>query len=353
MTRVLLVHGGSIAHYRVAIYNYLAEYLKRHGFELIVTSDRIESDNPHPVKFEFVEMPLGTRRILRLVREKKIAALILFAGVRHGFLFPTCVAAKYLLGRKLIYWGHGCDLFQIGSLKNRVYAVEQAMCDAVLLYAEHLKQYLPRRFYPKTFIANSTLCLDYPGLPPEKRADVLAQYDIRTKKNIICVGRLQRRKRLDHLVDAHARMRRPDIGLILVGPDTDGILKELHGENVRQLGPLFGAPLFDLLSASDVYCLPGAVGLSIVDAFHCGLPFITEAGGESPEIMYLKNGENGFVVPRDDVNELRAKLLLLLDDDALRRRFSAAAKREIAENGSIDKMCAGFRDSLRFALGLS
>ena len=42
------------------------------------------------------------------------------------------------------------------------------------------------------------------------------------------------------------------------------------------------------------------------------------------------------------------KLLLLLDDDAVRREFSKAAKKEIAENGHIDKLCAGFRDALLY-----
>ena len=45
------------------------------------------------------------------------------------------------------------------------------------------------------------------------------------------------------------------------------------------------------------------------------------------------------------------KLLLLLDNDALRRQFSDAAKKEIAENGSIEKLCAGFRDALCYATG--
>ena len=93
----------------------------------------------------------------------------------------------------------------------------------------------------------------------------------------------------------------------------------------------------------------GAVGLSIIDAFHCGLPFVTEGGDESAEIMYLKDGVNGFIVPKGNIRSLSNKLLLLLDDHELRRRFSEAAKQEITENGSIDKLCAGFREALCYA----
>ena len=45
------------------------------------------------------------------------------------------------------------------------------------------------------------------------------------------------------------------------------------------------------------------------------------------------------------------KILLLIDDNELWQRFADAAKREIAENGNIEKMCAGFRDALFYATG--
>src|SRR5438552_10504279 len=128
-------------------------------------------------------------------------------------------------------------------------------------------------------------------------------------------------------------MNLSDVVLIIVGPDPDGILKHVARKNVYRIGSLYGDAKFDLLSASDVFCLPGAVGLSIVDAFHCGLPLVTEEGDESPEMMYLKDGVNGFVVPRGDVPQLAAKLKSLLDDEAMRERFSREARNEISTNG--------------------
>jgi glycosyltransferase involved in cell wall biosynthesis len=98
-----------------------------------------------------------------------------------------------------------------------------------------------------------------------------------------------------------------------------------------------------------VYCLPGAIGLSIVDAFYCGLPVVTENVVHGPEIMYLKDGVNGFITPVGDIPQLTAMLKMLLTDDVLRRRFSLAAKSEIMTNGHIDRMCEGFRDALNFA----
>jgi glycosyltransferase involved in cell wall biosynthesis len=347
MPRVLLIHGARVPHYRVPIYSYLSAYLARKGFELTVASDGIQRDNPHPIDFRFIEMPLSASSLGRLIYKENFDVIILFVDMRHLYLFPTYLITKGILRRKMIWWGQGRDLMdQNAVVKNLAYRSEQAICDAIILYADHLKKYVPTRFHQKIFVANNTLYWTYRGVSLEARRAVLESYNITTTKNIICVGRLQRRKRLDHLVAAVQAMRRPDIGLILVGPDTDRILDGFQGDNIYKLGPLYGDRVYDLLSACDVYCLPGAVGLSIVDAFHCGLPFVTEEGDESAEIMYLRDGVNGFIVPRGDVDELRRKLLLLLDDADLRRRFSAAAHQEVETTGHIDRLCEGFARAL-------
>jgi glycosyltransferase involved in cell wall biosynthesis len=350
MTRVLLLHGGTIPHYRIAIYGYLSGYLRKYDFDLTVLSSGIQSDNPHAVDFCYLEMPLSALNIAKIIYRRKIDVIIMFVDMRHLYLFPTYLIAKGLLRRKMVWWGQGRDLADRDAvIKNIAYAIEHALSDSIILYAEHLKKYLSPRFYKKTFVANNTLVLSYPGLPDEARGSVLTEHGIPTKKNIICVGRLQKRKRLEHLVSVHAAMNRPDIGLIFVGPDVDGVLADVHGENIYTLGPIYGAEKFDLLSAADVYCLPGAVGLSIVDAFHCGLPIVTEEGDESAEMMYLKHGRNGFIVPRGDIPAMTQSLLLLLDNDSLRRQFSDEARKEIEENGSIERLCSGFRDALQYA----
>jgi glycosyltransferase involved in cell wall biosynthesis len=350
MTRVLLLHSGQVPHYRVPVYNYLSSYLRERSFELTVTSERIQPGNPTPVEFEFVPMHLSSSSIARLVWRGKFDVVILFVDLRHLYLFPVYLIVKGILRRKMVWWGQGRDLAHPKArVKNAAYATEHALCDAIILYAEHLKKYIAPRFHDKAFVANNTLALTYPGLPPGSKDKILSSYNIPTRKNIICMGRFQRRKRVDQLVAAVQLMNRPDIGLVLVGPDTEHILDNVRGRNIYKLGPIYNEQRFDLLSAADVYCLPGAVGLSIVDAFYCGLPLVTEEGDESAEISYLKHGENGFVVPRGDANELARRLLLLLDDNELRARFSEAARREVEVNASIEQLCKGFLRALRHA----
>jgi len=353
MTRVVLIHAGKIPHYRVPIYCYLSSYLRRYGFDLTVVSDGIEAGNPHAVDFQYTEMPLSVFSIALFIYRRQIEVIIDYMELRHSYLFPTYLIVKGIMRRKIVYWGQGCDLADTDAvIKNLAYRFELGMCDAIILYAEHLKKYVSSQFHKKLFVANNTLYLSYRGLPTGvKKEDILQKYGITTRKNIICVGRIQKRKRLERLLKAFVYMNRPDIGLILVGPDPDRILDEFVGRNIFKLGSLYGDEKFDILSSADIYCLPGAVGLSIIDAFHCGLPFVTEEGDESAEIMYLKDEVNGFITPRDKMPEMAQKLLLLIDNNELRRRFSEAAKREIADNGNIDNLCAGFRDALTYATG--
>ena len=348
--RVLLLHGGEVPHYRVPVYNHLSRYLRERLFDLTVASERIQPGNTTEIEFEFVPTPLSTSSIVRLVWQRKIDVVIMFVDMRHLYVFPVYLVVKGLLRRRMVWWGQGRDLARPNAvLKNIAYGTEHAICDSIILYAEHLKKYIAPRYRGKVFVANNTLAFTYRGLPPENKDAVLRSFNVTTRKNIICMGRFQKRKRIEQLVEAVRLMNRSDIGLILVGPDTEGVLGNIDGPNVYKLGPIYSGQRFDLLSASDVYCLPGAVGLSIVDAFHCGLPFVTEEGDESAEIAYLKHGENGFVVPRGNVRELAQSLLLLLDDDNLRARFSDAARKEAAVNASIEQLCEGFEGALRYA----
>jgi glycosyltransferase involved in cell wall biosynthesis len=351
MIKVLLLHGAEIPHYRVPVYNHLGCYLRERSFDLTVMSEGIQSGNTTPVTFNYVQMHLSARSVAHVVYRGGFDALIMFVDLRHRYLFPVYLITKGILRRSIIWWGQGRDLANPHArLKNAAYATEHALCDAIVLYAEHLRKYIARRFQHKVFIANNTLALSYSGFAHGDKDQILRSYNISTRKNIICMGRFQKRKRIEQLIAAVELMDRADIGLILVGPDSEHVLEHVSGPNIYKLGPIYGDRRFDLLSAADVYCLPGAVGLSIVDAFHCGLPLVTEDGDESAEIAHLKHGENGFIVPRGDVAELARRLSCLLDDTELRARFADAAQHEILVNASIEQLCRGFVDALRYAV---
>ena len=148
------------------MYNHLSRYLRDRSFELTVTSEQIQPGNRTPVEFKFVPMPLSVASIARLVWRGDFEVVIMFVDMRHLYLFPVYLAVKGILRRKMVWWGQGRDLAKPDALfKNIAYGTEHALCDAIILYAEHLKKYVPPRFHDKIFIANNTLALTYCGLP--------------------------------------------------------------------------------------------------------------------------------------------------------------------------------------------
>jgi glycosyltransferase involved in cell wall biosynthesis len=348
MDKVLLINQGSIPHYRVPVYNHLSEYLEKHKFLLTIVSECLQQGNPHTVQFPHKEMYLCFTNIKRLFIHTKPDAVIFWVDPLL-YMFPVLLLAK-MLKIKVIHWGHRRPMRPNAWIKNLVYNLEHWLDDAVILYAESLRPYLWHRFQSKTFIANNTLNLTQYTPFCGINDNVKSTYGIRTSKNIICMGRIQRRKRVDDLVQAFRMLDMKEVGLILAGPDNEGILKDIEGGNIFKLGPVYGAEALALLSVSDVYCIPGAIGLSIVDAFYCGLPVVTENVIHGPEIMYLKDGINGFMIPKGDIMQLAAKLKMLLTDDALRERFSQAARNEIITSGHIDRMSEGFKSALQYVL---
>ena len=99
---------------------------------------------------------------------------------------------------------------------------------------------------------------------------------------------------------------------------------------------------------ADVFSIPGHIGLGINQAFYWGLPAVTEEGLQPPEIHYLIDGRNGFIVPSGDLDALRSRILLLLGDDEKRKQFSENARRDILNNASIEKMYQGFARCVDF-----
>lgn len=113
-------------------------------------------------------------------------------------------------------------------------------------------------------------------------------------------------------------------------------LGEIHDPRNIKISKLF--------KMADLFSIPGHVGLALNQAFYWGLPVITEEGSQPPEINYLISGRNGFVVPHNDLAQLRQKILFLLDHEDIRQDFSRNAKEDILNNASIENMFMGFKE---------
>lgn len=87
------------------------------------------------------------------------------------------------------------------------------------------------------------------------------------------------------------------------------------------------------LASSDVYVstslLDGGVAVATLDAMACELPpVVTDVADNS---KWIKNGENGFIVPIKNPEALAEKVIYLLENEEIRRRFGEINRKIIEE----------------------
>jgi glycosyltransferase involved in cell wall biosynthesis len=152
----------------------------------------------------------------------------------------------------------------------------------------------------------------------------------RDRPVILAVARLSPEKGLDVLLRAADGLE-ADVLLAGSGPE-EARLKELASPHVRFLGNVERDDLPALYASADVLVVPSRSdtwGMALNEAAFVGLPLVaTEAVGAAYDLIE-QNG-NGFRVPPDDVDALRAALKRLVDAPELRIRFGARSA-ELAE----------------------
>jgi glycosyltransferase involved in cell wall biosynthesis len=346
--RVLLV-SNRVMHYRVSVYNYFWRHFQEQGWEFAVLSNEMQRTNQNQCEFEFIERPFSFSTYRAEIKRFKPDVVILFLHMKDRILWPLIHWLK-VKGIPIALWTKARNLDDVDNrIRNTFFDYLHFISNGLILYTESLTRFIPERQQHKIFIANNTINFeDFPPIP-ESKEQIKRDLGIPFEKVVLFAGRIgeeRNRKKVDHLIDLFRDLDRTDAALVIVGsglsdelrarmnPANTFYLGEVHDPENRQISRIF--------KMADICSIPGHVGLGLNQAFFWGLPMVTEHGNQPPEIEYLRDGENGFMVPEDDRAALRDRLLFLLDDDLERRRMSANARRDILAHASIDGMFQGF-----------
>lgn len=175
------------------------------------------------------------------------------------------------------------------------------------------------------------------------------------KRNLLYVGRLQERKRLDLAIETFARLQGridPAIRFDIVGAgEPEAALRrcaEIAG--VADKVKFHGAVRDDdrlkrFFESAIAYVSPGPVGLAVVHSFAYGVPVVTlREGRHGPEFFNLRDGRNGLIVA--DAEAYEEALLQLCSDLPLARKLGGEAYRDFAANRTFSHMVAGFRKAI-------
>lgn len=372
----VVIQQPALAKYRVPVFRELAS---RPGIDLLlVFADDGKVPNVATEEFRSVFVPLKTWRgpgpelfwhpaQTRYATREHADVIVLVWNTRFLSLLPALRRARRN-GVGTVLWGHG------ESKKDRGWATVMRrrltkLADATLFYTRTMAE----RFIAaggereRTFVASNSVdqtqiaaARDSVRGQAEAVERVRAEHGLRAGRTILFVSRLEPKNNLHLLLEATAALKDELDGLrvLVVGKGEDderlrGLSKSLGLEGVVTfLGAIYEeerlAPLF---CASDVFCYPSNMGLSLLHAFGYGLPAVTgdNARLHGPEIEALRHEENGLLFSHDDLGELQAALRRVLTDDGLRARLADGAAQTVAGEYSIKRMVDGMEGAIRLA----
>lgn len=171
---------------------------------------------------------------------------------------------------------------------------------------------------------------------------------------VLFLGRLHRRKGIDHLVKAFAGLREEvkDAILVIAGPD-EGELAHLQslvghlqlGAWVRFAGPLYGQEKLAAYVDADALASPAIheiFGLVPFEALMCGTPVIVTNDCGSGQL--IQQAGAGYIVPFGDVEALTATLLRALTDRQETHRQVTAGQSFVRRRMDWRILCTHFED---------
>ena len=163
------------------------------------------------------------------------------------------------------------------------------------------------------------------------------------KVNILFVGRLEKRKGLNYLIEAYRQAKRevPDSRLIVVGPGTR--LRHKYEKHIMRSGikdvVFIGHADYDELpryyKTADIFCTPAtsgeSFGIVLLEAMAMGKPIV--ASNIEGYASVVNHGVEGLLVPPRDKKSLAQALISLMTDESLRHQIGAKGRAKALDYG--------------------
>lgn len=271
----------------------------------------------------------------------------------HIMFSPANIAviAKYLFGVPVVVTLHGGGLAPSGEIARLQQtllgrwrlAVFRRQIDCFLPVSREIAQELEGIGIPperRRLIPNGIDSTRYAPLLPDERRALRQTMKIPDVPVVVFTGRLIPTKCVHHLLTIWPDVRReyPEAILLVVGagPEQQRLQQEA-GDGVRFTGEVNDVRPY--LQIADLFVLPSVaegLSLSLLEAMATGLPVITTklAGA----IDLITHGENGWLVPPDDVPALQDAVLTLLGNPEIRAGIGTKGRIHVSRNYSLATM---------------
>jgi glycosyltransferase involved in cell wall biosynthesis len=370
----VLIIEAQMKQYRLPFYLSLNEALRREGIRLTVAY----SDPPpaEALKKDTCDLPtdfgmkvngfwLWPKRVLfQPLLGTALRSDLVIIDEGNRFLLNHLLLLLSRLGlRRVAFWGLGVNR-QVDAIRFSEWYRRCTLNWTCwwFAYTKGTARYLESQGVPGSRITAVQNSADTRGI--SEGVARLSSHDklaLRARLGISPLGRvgifcgiLEESKKLPFLLESSRiiKSRIPGFNLIIIGDGPQRTLVQQLGQDlpwVHLVGPKFGEEKAEFMATSDVFLLPGRVGLAVLDAFAAGLPMLTtRIPIHGPEIEYLEEGVNGLM--SDPYAEAYADAVTsVLSSSELQKRLRAGAI-ICSEKYSIENMVANFQTGIRLCL---
>lgn len=310
------------------------------GAQLFAAHNRHWADPSSPLYFCIQE------NLLDWLKTWQPDALVLEANPRY---LGTSTAVKWMHARggRVLGWGLGAPFNRplLAALLNPLWGRFLRQFDGLIAYSQRgAEQYWARGVPAERVFVAPNAAVSRPTQPPSSRPPAFDGPPC-----ILFVGRLQARKRLDHLLHACATLPvtlQPRLIVVGDGPERAALeaLAASTYPRAEFVGAHSGAALKPFYAAADLFVLPGTGGLAVQQAMAHGLPVLVARGDGTQDD--LVRPENGWQIPPDDLDALRQTLETALQDVSHLRAMGMESYRIVAEEINLERMAGVFVEAL-------
>lgn len=345
MKKILLI-SNRVMHYRSRIYNTFFDMFAKRGYEFHVLSNDYQQVD-FPIRYIKHELPFGSWRYMKAINDIKPDVCINFLHLKDKMIIPLTFYCRWK-GIPMIYWNHGINLdTPDAKMKNMVFHFIHTISNAIILYTTDQLRYISNKNQKKTFIAWNTL--DFSDVKRDslrKPDEVKALYGIKEKRVVMYISRILPYKGLDILL--RVLDDTPNIGLVVVGSGISDEQKAIihKHSNYYYIGEKYGNEVDEIYQMGDVFSTPGHIGLALNQAMYWSKPVVVLDNIHAPEICYLHQGDNGFIVNSE--KELKNTIIKLCEDETLLSRVSKSARCTFEKEMQINNMFDGFIKAINF-----
>ncbi|MFC0213512.1 glycosyltransferase [Paenibacillus chartarius] len=256
--------------------------------------------------------------ILHIFRKiKEIKPDVVHIHSTYAGLFTRLIYFLVKKDVKIIYCPHGWSfLMDVSEKKRKIYAWVERVLSRKTDVIINISQYEYNQSLEYKIPADKSVVV-YNGVPGEAQIQELDAIPSKDKINMLFVGRFDKQKGLDILLDVFSRNTFPNIQLYIIGGGVLGDVNVKFPDNVVHLGWIDNKFLDSYYAKCDVLIMPSrweGFGLVAVEAMKNKKAVIASNRGALPEIVL--HGKTGYIFDISKPEQL-IEILRTLDKSKL------------------------------------